>query len=179
MSLSPTDLKAIADSLRASDWDEAVITVGDTRIAVARNGRSASALLGERVSGTETVAAEPAVAQQSAIPAPLVAEVVAAPAAPVTVVPAAPEGASGASGGDHVVTSPSVGVFWRSPEPGAAPFVEVGQLVKAGDTLGIVEIMKLMSNISADVSGIVTAIHVENTGAVEFGTPLVSIKPEA
>lgn len=178
MSLSPTDIKAIVDSLRASNWDEAVITVGDTRIAVARNGKSAS-LLAEKGSGTETVEAEPAAARQSAIPAPLAAEAVAAPAAPVTAVPAAPEGAPGASGNEHVVTSPSVGVFWRAPEPGAAPFIEVGQLVKAGDTLGIVEIMKLMSNISADVSGVVTAIHVENTGAVEFGTPLVSIKPEA
>jgi biotin carboxyl carrier protein len=70
-----------------------------------------------------------------------------------------------------------VGVFWRAPEPGAPPFVEEGAEVQAGQALCIVEIMKLMQQITADVAGIVTAIHTENGGQVEFGTPLFSIAP--
>lgn len=177
MSLSPTDIKNIVDSLRASSWDQAVITVGDTRIALARNGKSLPSDLDTGVgesasrsginSSPETSAPLPSVESQS-LPTPAPSAVVeeASPAQTI-------------SQNDHVVTSPSVGVFWRSPEPGAPSFVEVGQLVNVGDTLGIVEIMKLMSNVSADVNGVVTAVHVDNAGAVEFGTPLVSIKPEA
>lgn len=77
------------------------------------------------------------------------------------------------------MTAPSVGVFWRAPEPGAAPFVEVGSRVAAGDTIGIVEVMKLMSNVAAEVAGVVTAIHVDNAQGVQFGTPLVTIRPES
>lgn len=177
MSLSPTDIKSIVDSLRASSWDQAVITVGDTRIALARNGKSLPsdqvANAGELAppalikSSPETAASLPAVEPQLLPASAQPAMVEEATSPPPT------------SDSDHIVTSPSVGVFWRSPEPGAPSFVEAGQMVKIGDTLGIVEIMKLMSNVSADVSGVVTAVHVENAGAVEFGTPLVSIKPEA
>ncbi|HVX32216.1 MAG TPA: biotin/lipoyl-containing protein, partial [Solirubrobacterales bacterium] len=77
----------------------------------------------------------------------------------------------------HVVASPSVGVFWRSPEPGATPFVDVGQAVEVGQTLCIVEVMKLMQHVVADVAGTIAAIHVENGDNVEFGTPLFSIDP--
>jgi biotin carboxyl carrier protein len=75
-----------------------------------------------------------------------------------------------------VITAPSVGVFWRAPEPGAPAFVEVGSRVEVGDTLGIVEVMKLMSNVAADVAGEVVAIHAENASTVQFGTPLVTIR---
>lgn len=77
-----------------------------------------------------------------------------------------------------MVTAPSVGIFWRAPEPGAKPFVEVGSKVAVGDTVGIVEVMKLMGNVTAEVAGTVTAVHVENAQGVEFGTPLVTIRPE-
>jgi acetyl-CoA carboxylase biotin carboxyl carrier protein len=76
------------------------------------------------------------------------------------------------------ITSPSVGLFWRAPAPGADPFVEVSGRVAAGDTLAIVEVMKLMNHVSSPTAGVVTAILPENGAAVEFGETLVVIEPE-
>jgi acetyl-CoA carboxylase biotin carboxyl carrier protein len=90
----------------------------------------------------------------------------AAPAAPVPV-PAVAEEPSG-----HVVKSPMVGTFYRAASPGAKAFVEVGDAVKEGDTLCIVEAMKLMNEIEADASGVVKAVLAENGQPVEFGQPL-------
>ena len=93
------------------------------------------------------------------------APVAAAAAAPAA--PAAPEG--------HVVKSPMVGSFYRSPSPGAKAFVDIGQTVSAGDTLCIIEAMKLLNEIEADHSGVIKAILVESGQAVEFGQPLFII----
>jgi acetyl-CoA carboxylase biotin carboxyl carrier protein len=89
----------------------------------------------------------------------------AAPAAPAE--PAVPEG--------HVVKSPMVGSFYRAPSPGAKSFVDIGQSVNAGDTLCIIEAMKLLNEIETDKGGVVKAILVENGQAVEFGQPLFII----
>jgi len=89
------------------------------------------------------------------------------PAAPSGVEPAAP-----AEGEGHVVKSPMVGTFYRSPSPDAKAFVEVGQAVKEGETICIIEAMKLMNEIEADASGSVKAILVENGQPVEYGQPL-------
>ena len=97
--------------------------------------------------------------------APTAAPVAAPPAAPVA--PAAPPEPEG-----HVVKSPMVGTFYRSSSPGAKPFVEVGDSVKEGDPLCIIEAMKLMNEIEADAAGVVKAILVENGQPVEFGQPL-------
>jgi acetyl-CoA carboxylase biotin carboxyl carrier protein len=78
-----------------------------------------------------------------------------------------------------VIESPSVGLFWRAPAPGAPPFVEVGQHVAAGDTVAIVEVMKLMNHVVSPVAGVVHSIFPENGAAVEFGQPLVVVDPEA
>lgn len=173
MTLSPTDIKHVLEALHESDWDEAVITVDDVTIAVARNGAvletSQHAMAPQAAATPAPVAVAAPSAPQAAAPAPAPA----APAAPAEA-PAAP---SAPSGDEIVVTAPSVGVLWRSPQPGAPPFVEVGSKVEPGDTLCIVEVMKLMSNVVAGVAGTVTAIHVENAGQVEFGTPLISIAP--
>ncbi len=75
----------------------------------------------------------------------------------------------------HVVKSPMVGTFYRSPSPGADPIVQVGQTVKQGETLCIIEAMKLLNEIESDVSGVVKAILIENGDAVEFGEPLFVI----
>jgi acetyl-CoA carboxylase biotin carboxyl carrier protein len=88
-----------------------------------------------------------------------------APAVPSE--PAVPEG--------HVVKSPMVGSFYRAPSPGAASFVDIGQTVNAGDTLCIIEAMKLLNEIETDKGGVVKAILVENGQAVEFGQPLFII----
>ena len=76
----------------------------------------------------------------------------------------------------HVVRSPMVGTFYRTPSPDAKAFVEVGQKVNAGDTLCIVEAMKMMNQIEADKSGVVKAIPVENGQPVEYDEPLVVIE---
>jgi acetyl-CoA carboxylase biotin carboxyl carrier protein len=104
--------------------------------------------------------------------------------APAPVAPPAPAPAPGAAPTTTIpadgtkIESPSVGLFWRAPSPGAPPFVEVGQQVAAGDTVAIVEVMKLMNHVAAPVDGVVTAILVENGESVEFGQPLVVIDPE-
>ncbi|AGB84335.1 acetyl-CoA carboxylase biotin carboxyl carrier protein [Serratia rhizosphaerae] len=101
-------------------------------------------------------------------PAPALATAVAAAEAE------APAAAAAVSG--HVVRSPMVGTFYRTPSPDAKAFVEVGQKVNAGDTLCIVEAMKMMNQIEADKSGVVKAILVENGQPVEYDEPLVVIE---
>lgn len=76
----------------------------------------------------------------------------------------------------HVVESPMVGTFYNASSPGSAPFVEVGQKVNAGDTICIIEAMKILNQIEADVSGTIKAILVENGSPVEFGQPLMIIE---
>ncbi|QDY43200.1 acetyl-CoA carboxylase biotin carboxyl carrier protein [Candidatus Pantoea soli] len=106
-----------------------------------------------------------------AMPQPALASAV-APAAPAA--PAAEAAKPEMSG--HIVRSPMVGTFYRTPSPDAKAFVEVGQKVNAGDTLCIVEAMKMMNQIEADKSGVVKAILVESGQPVEFDEPLVVIE---
>ncbi len=112
----------------------------------------------------------PVMQQAYAVPAaqPVPANATAAPAAPAVAAPAEISG--------HIVRSPMVGTFYRTPSPDAKAFAEVGQKVNAGDTLCIVEAMKMMNQIEADKSGVVKAILVENGQPVEFDEPLVIIE---
>jgi acetyl-CoA carboxylase biotin carboxyl carrier protein len=103
---------------------------------------------------------------------------VATPMPPAGVAPAVPAVAAPAAAPEptgHVVKSPMVGTFYRSPSPGAAAFVELGQTVKPGDTLCIIEAMKLLNEIEAEVGGAVKEILVENGQPVEYGQPLFII----
>lgn len=122
----------------------------------------------ERVRITRTVAS---IQQQHYAPAPQLAAaplvVAAAPIAAAVAAPAAVEG--------HVVKSPMVGTFYRSASPGAKAFVDVGQNVNNGETLCIIEAMKLLNEIEADAGGVIKAILVENGQPVEFGQPLFII----
>jgi acetyl-CoA carboxylase biotin carboxyl carrier protein len=115
-----------------------------------------------RISRTSSAVQQIYAAPQHAAPVAAAPVAAAAPAAP-----AEPEG--------HVVKSPMVGSFYRSPSPGAKPFVDIGQSVSAGDTLCIIEAMKLLNEIEADQSGVIKAILVESGQAVEFGQPLFII----
>lgn len=164
--LSAADIGQILAALERSSWDQAEIVVGEVRIAVGRGDLAAPA--GSQSAPSAPPQAAPAAAQS--VPA---ATREAAPAVAPAVETTAPAGE-----GDHEITAPSVGVFWEAPSPGAPPFVEVGGRVEAGDTIGIVEVMKLMNNVVADVSGTVTAVLVENAAHVEYGTPLVAIKTD-
>ena len=80
--------------------------------------------------------------------------------------------------GAHVIKSPMVGTFYRSPEPGAPPFVEVGSRVAADTILCIIEVMKLMNSVTAGVAGVVTHVFVENAQMVEYGQPLIAVRAE-
>jgi acetyl-CoA carboxylase biotin carboxyl carrier protein len=102
-----------------------------------------------------------------------------APAAPAVAVAAAgpaPERREELEAGGHVVKAPMVGIFYQASAPGKPPFVEIGQAVRKGDVLCIIEAMKLMNQIEADLSGVVARILVENGDPVEYGQPLFVIR---
>ena len=140
-------LKKLIDLVQESGIAELEITEGEEKVKIVKGGA---------VSLTTTGA--PAVAAAAAAPE-------AKPAGPPPAEP--PAGQEG-----HVVKAPMVGTFYRSPSPDAKPFVEVGQSVKEGDTICIIEAMKLMNEIEADASGVVKAVLVENGQPVEYGQPL-------
>lgn len=120
-----------------------------------------------RINRSVTAVAAPMPVQYAA-PQPAVAPA-AAPAAPV-------EAAKDETPEGHSVKSPMVGTFYRSSSPSAKPYVEIGQSVNVGDTLCIVEAMKMMNQIEADKAGVVKAILVENQDAVEYDQPLFIIE---
>jgi acetyl-CoA carboxylase biotin carboxyl carrier protein len=148
-------LKTLIDLVAESDIAELEVTEGESKVRIVKSSATPQGQMVMMPSGM----------QQYSAPAPAAAP--AAPAAPATPVPAVETG--------HVVKSPMVGTFYRSSAPGAAAFVEVGTNIKEGDTLCIIEAMKLLNEIDADVSGVVTKILVENGQPVEFGQPLFVI----
>ncbi|MFC5511396.1 acetyl-CoA carboxylase biotin carboxyl carrier protein [Massilia jejuensis] len=148
-------LKTLIDLVAESDIAELEVTEGESKVRIVKSSAAPQGQMMMMPSGMQQYSAPAAAA------APAVA---AAPSAPV---PAVETG--------HVVKSPMVGTFYRSSAPGAAAFVEVGSTIKEGDTLCIIEAMKLLNEIDADVSGVVTKILVENGQPVEFGQPLFVI----
>ena len=150
-------VKTLIDLVQQSGIAELEITEGEEKVRISRG-----------VPGVQQPVAVTQVAASAAVqPAPVPAAA-GAPAAPVEGEAAAPEG--------HVIRSPMVGTFYRSSAPGAKPFVEVGQAVKSGDTLCIIEAMKMMNQIESDKAGRVTAVLVKNGDPVEFGQPLFIIE---
>ncbi len=143
-------LKKLIELVEESGIAELEITEGEERVRISRGGA--------------VVQAGAALAQPGTVPA---APPAAAGAAAAAQQPAEPEG--------HAVKSPMVGTFYRSPSPGAKPFVDLGQTVAEGDTLCIIEAMKLLNEIESDKSGTIKAILVENGQPVEFGQPLFVI----
>ena len=126
--------------------------------------------------GEESVRISRASSAMMAAVAPVMqAAPVAAIAAAPPAVAAEPAAASAPAVNGHAVASPMVGTFYRCPSPGAPAFSEVGQKVKEGDVICIIEAMKMMNQIEADKSGTITAILVEDGEAVEFDQPLVTI----
>ena len=148
-------VKKLIELLEASSVDEIEIKEGEESVRISRNKAASIAMAAPVAAPT--------------MPAPLAP----APAAPAPV-PAAPEAAAPSTA--NAVTSPMVGTFYRSPSPDAPAFVEVGQSVRAGDVLCIVEAMKMMNQIEADRAGTVTAIHAENGEPVEFDQPLITVE---
>lgn len=109
------------------------------------------------------------------VAAPLTAPAAAASAAPLPA--AAEDGAAAAVDGRHAIVAPLVGTFYRSPQPGAPPFVEEGDVVDEGQTVGIVEAMKLMNEVKADRGGTIAAFAAADGDWVEFEQPLVYLEP--
>lgn len=152
-------LKKLIDLVQESGIAELEITEGEERVRIARGG-----VVNVTPPLATTAAAAPAL-PAPAMPAPAPA---ANPPAAATAEPAA-----GQQG--HVVKSPMVGTFYRSPAPDAKPFIEVGGAVKEGETICVIEAMKLMNEIEADASGTIKAILVENGQPVEYGQALFII----
>ena len=151
-------VKKLIELLEESNIGEIEIKEGEESVRISRHGNQPAAPVAYAAPALVAPAPAPAAA-----PAPAeapAAEAVAPAAAPVA---------------DNAVLSPMVGTFYRAPSPEAPSFVEVGQTVRVGDVLCIVEAMKMMNQIEADRAGTVTAIHVENGEAVEFDQPLISI----
>lgn len=151
-------LKTLIDLVAESGIAELEVTEGEDKVRIAKFSPAPTA----PTSSTSFVAAPmPAAPAGATAGGPATATPPAAPAAPE------PTG--------HVVKSPMVGTFYRSPSPGAASFIELGQSVKPGDTLCIIEAMKLLNEIEAEVGGVVKEILVENGQPVEYGQPLFII----
>lgn len=151
-------LKTLIDLVSESGVAELEITEGDDRVKIVN-----------RVGAAPVAVAAPAV-----IATPVVAS--AAPAAaPAPAVAAEPAAAPVAAEDTRTINSPMVGTFYRAPSPGAKPFADVGQKVKAGDTVCIIEAMKLLNEIETEYDGVIKEILVENGQPVEFGQPLFVI----
>ncbi|UQV21509.1 acetyl-CoA carboxylase biotin carboxyl carrier protein [Vibrio sp. J383] len=144
-------IKKLIELVEESGISELEISEGEESVRISRNSPISAAPI-----------------QYAAAPAPVAAAPAAAPVAAEAAAPAVPAG--------HQVLSPMVGTFYGAPSPDAKPFVKVGQSVTAGETLCIVEAMKMMNQIEADKSGVVTAILVEDGQPVEFDQALVIIE---
>lgn len=151
MDLTQDDVLAILRLLEASDVDYLEVQLGELRLVASKSG---------------------VLPAQAGAPALTSAPVPAPPPAPEPVAEAADEQ------GLVPVTAPVVGVFYVAPEPGAAPFVEVGSRVEPGTTMGLIEVMKMFNSVSAGVAGEVVRVLVGNDEFVEFGQPLFLVRHE-
>ena len=149
-------LKTLIDLVSESNISELEITEADGKVRIVKAGASA-------------------VAMPAMVAAPVVAAAAPAAIAPATAAEPTPAAAPAEPAG-HAVKSPMVGTFYRAASPGAKPFAEVGQQVKEGQAICIIEAMKIMNEIEADKSGTITQILCENGQAVEFGQPLLIIE---
>lgn len=150
-------IKKLIELVEESGIMEIEISEGEESVRISRGNVVAA-----------PVAPQQIVLPQAAVPAPVAA-------ADTSAKPAPAETAANAVSG-HVIRSPMVGTFYRSPSPEAAPFIEVGKTVKVGDTLCIVEAMKMMNRIESDKAGVVKAILVNDGDAVEFDEQLIVIE---
>jgi acetyl-CoA carboxylase biotin carboxyl carrier protein len=148
-------LKTLIDLVSESNVSELEITEAEGKVRIVKGGGAVV----HQVAAPMVMAPATAAAGQSS---PQLA------AAPAAAAPQAPTG--------HIVKSPMVGTFYRSSAPGAKPFIEVGSQVKEGDTICIIEAMKILNEIEADKSGTITQVLCENGQAVEYGQPLFVIE---
>jgi len=153
------EIKDLIDFISATGLEEVNIETEEFKVSVKRSQ--------DTPSGTVTVAAPAPVA---AAPAPVVPPPTPSPAAPK-------EETSTASANTVTVKSPMIGTFYRSANPESAPFVSVGDKVSAGQTVCIIEAMKLFNEIESDVSGTIVKVLVDNSSPVEYDQPLFEVEP--
>jgi len=154
-------LKKLIDLVEESGIAELEITEGEEKVKIVKSG-----------SGGREAVALPASAPAAS---PSAVQAVSAAASGAPAVAPAPAGEVPTSLEGHIVKSPMVGTFYRAGSPGAKPFVEVGDTVEAGQTICVIEAMKLMNEIEADKNGVIKAIMVENGQPVEYGESLMMI----
>jgi acetyl-CoA carboxylase biotin carboxyl carrier protein len=156
--LTHKDVKNIIEIIDdASHLDEIELVFAGFRLHVRRHGHA-------ELRSRPVPAAPPGMAQpKEAVPLPEPA-------------PSAPKAEMAAAAGEVIVRAPMLGTFYRAPSPGAKPFVEVGQSIKADDVIGVIEVMKLFNTIHAGVDGAVVRIEAENGSLVEFDQALIVIK---
>ncbi|VVE63353.1 acetyl-CoA carboxylase, biotin carboxyl carrier protein [Pandoraea anapnoica] len=147
-------LKTLIDLVAESGISELEVTEGEGKVRIVK-------------APPQVIAAPMQMAMPAAMPQVPAQAPVGSPAAVAPAAPALPQG--------HIVTSPMVGTFYRAPSPGADPFAQVGDSVKEGQTLCIIEAMKLLNEIESDKAGVIKEILVENGQAVEYGQPLFVI----
>lgn len=155
-------LKTLIELVQESGIAELEVTEGEEKVRITRTASNTMQPIMQYAA--PMMAQMPHGTQHAPAPAPAVAAAAVAPAA----APVEPEG--------HTVKSPMVGTFYRSAAPGAKPFVEVGSTVAVGDTICIIEAMKLMNEIECDKAGVIKAIMVESGQAVEYGQPMFMIE---
>jgi acetyl-CoA carboxylase biotin carboxyl carrier protein len=158
MGLKLSEIRRVLEAFNSSDWDEIHISDGETELHLVAAGVTPSRSTERPPAEAPTTPSTPAATGSVAAAAPAQRAELIDPAA-------------------IAVLTPSMGVFYRSPSPGAPPFVEVGDIVEAGTTMCIVEVMKLMNPIQAGVAGTVIGIHVTNAGRVTSGQTLFTVAP--
>ena len=146
-------LKTLIDLVAESDIAELEVTEGESKVRIVKSGTAPQGQLVMMPQNAQQYAPQ----QHASAPV----------AAAAVDVPAEVQG--------HIVKSPMVGTFYRSSAPGSPPFIEIGSSVKEGDTLCIIEAMKLLNEVDSDVAGVVKQILVENGQPIEFGQPLFVI----
>jgi acetyl-CoA carboxylase biotin carboxyl carrier protein len=164
--MNQKELKELIDFLIERDISEFELERGDVKVRIKR---------GQDVHSHVVMSHVPA----SAAAPPAIAHAVQASSATPTAPPPAAPAAPVAEEQLHIVNSPIVGTFYEAPAPGSPPFVKPGDVVQAGQVLCIIEAMKLMNEIEADVSGEVVKRLVANNQPVEYGQPLFAIRPQA
>jgi acetyl-CoA carboxylase biotin carboxyl carrier protein len=168
--MNQKEIKELIDLLVEKNIAEFQLERGDMKLHIKRGGAPPPA---------PVVHLAPAVAPIPAIPvhaAPAVAPTTAPPAEEKPAAEAAPVLTAADDAGLHIVKSPIVGTFYESPSPGAPPFVKIGDTVQEGQVLCIIEAMKLMNEIEAEVSGVLAKAFVSNGTPVEYGMPLFGIR---
>jgi acetyl-CoA carboxylase biotin carboxyl carrier protein len=162
--MDPKALKQILEILRENDITEFELEEEGTRLRIRKGGSARTEAAPAPVHAPAAVAPPPPPPAAAAPPAPAPAAAAAAPAEP-------------AADGAALVKSPIVGTFYRAPDPNSPPFVNLGDRVRVGQVICIIEAMKLMNEIEAEVAGEVVKIHHESGQPVQYGEPLFSIRP--